>query len=482
MSVLLKVRSAGRLIVGCAFATAVSGGLTLAASPASSIRLVGVSTQTTGKIAAVLIESTEPVAYAVSRPDPLTVLVALRNVSVADAVSQMAQAAKKGPVTSVSLEQATGPDGKDLARVRIALAAPSIYRVRNSRNVIRLELEAEAQTPLDVRAADSVSGPAPQVARAVTASDTPPAASATLLQKVRATHTRTSTTVTLAGNGRLIPSSLTESDDQPRRPVLDFPNVSPKAAARTAVDGAFVKQVRVALDSREPLVTRVVMDISPSATYHVERTGPDGRDLAVVFEGGKATGTIMVAPPSVSAPSAAKTEDETISLTEAIANGASIAPPDPIVAMSILPAKPVTGRPAAPQARAAASTRQTAPQPGDAAAAPASAGDLQPRRARHGPKQFTGHPINFDFRTPTCAVSACSRENGLNMIIDPQVQGRVNVLLNDVPWDQALDQIPALQQAGLHRRRQHPAHRAAVGARRRTVRAEEAHRLEGARR
>ena len=27
------------------------------------------------------------------------------------------------------------------------------------------------------------------------------------------------------------------------------------------------------------------------------------------------------------------------------------------------------------------------------------------------------------------------------MIIDPQVQGRVNVLLNDVPWDQALDQI-----------------------------------------
>jgi len=34
-----------------------------------------------------------------------------------------------------------------------------------------------------------------------------------------------------------------------------------------------------------------------------------------------------------------------------------------------------------------------------------------------------------------------ANESGLNMIIDPQVQGRVNVLLNDVPWDQALDQI-----------------------------------------
>ena len=34
-----------------------------------------------------------------------------------------------------------------------------------------------------------------------------------------------------------------------------------------------------------------------------------------------------------------------------------------------------------------------------------------------------------------------SQISGLNMIIDPAVQGRVNVLLNDVPWDQALEQI-----------------------------------------
>ena len=64
------------------------------------------------------------------------------------------------------------------------------------------------------------------------------------------------------------------------------------------VDGVFVKQVRVALNSRDPLVTRVVMEISPSAAYHVERTGPDGRDLAVVFEGRKAGSAIMVAPPT----------------------------------------------------------------------------------------------------------------------------------------------------------------------------------------
>jgi type IV pilus assembly protein PilQ len=60
-----------------------------------------------------------------------------------------------------------------------------------------------------------------------------------------------------------------------------------------------------------------------------------------------------------------------------------------------------------------------------------------------GPKQYIGHPINFDFEDADlrAVLRVFANESGLNMIIDPQVSGRVNVLLNDVPWDQALDQI-----------------------------------------
>ena len=60
-----------------------------------------------------------------------------------------------------------------------------------------------------------------------------------------------------------------------------------------------------------------------------------------------------------------------------------------------------------------------------------------------GQKLYTGHPINFDFEDADlrAVLRVFSAESGLNMIIDPAVQGRVNVLLNDVPWDQALDQI-----------------------------------------
>src|SRR5215471_12512760 len=281
-------------------AAAVGGGLALGAAPAETVRLVGVSSQTTGLTAAVLIEATEPVAYAVSRPDPLTVLVDLRNVRVADAAAQVA---RKGPLAGVTLEQATTVDGQDLARVRVALAAPAAYKVRSARNVIRLELEPEAAAATPAERARLDGTPMP-VRREAAPDETGAVAAATTIEKIRAAHTRTATTVTLSGNGHLAPSSLSETDGKPRQLVLDFPNVSPAGVSRIGVDSVFVKQVVVAIDSKEPLRTRVTMDISATATYHVERTGANGRDLAVVFEGPKAGGAILVAPPT-SAESAA---------------------------------------------------------------------------------------------------------------------------------------------------------------------------------
>src|SRR4029079_1318403 len=71
----------------------------------------------------------------------------------------------------------------------------------------------------------------------------------------------------------------------------------------------------------------------------------------------------------------------------------------------------------------------------------------QPTLTQEGPgtapKQYTGPPVSFDFEDSDLRVvlRLFSQISGLNMIIDPQVQGRVNVVLTDVPWDQALEQI-----------------------------------------
>ena len=420
-------------------AAALCGGMVLTAAPKEAVRLVGISTQATGKTAAVLIEATEPVAYAVSRPDPLTVFVDLRDVTLGDASHT---GAKQGPVSGVTVEKAVGVDGGQVARVRVALSSPSAYRVRSARNVIRLELEPEAKVALTTPAMPAAVTAA---RRRVLGRD---GRGATQIEKIRASHTRTSTTITVAGNGRLNPASLSESDDQPRRLVLDFPNVSSVASARTGVDSVFVKQVRVALNSREPLVTRVVMEIAQNATYHVERTGTDGRDLAIVFEGAKAGAAIMVAPPTPAdltakvTPAGEHDGEDKLSLAQAIANAAGIAAPDPMTALSAPAAKATAQQSVNPPAAPPAQNPPAAPPAQNPPTAP------QPQVYSSdvpgtGQKLYTGHPINFDFEDADlrAVLRVFSAESGLNMIIDPAVQGRVNVLLNDVPWDQALDQI-----------------------------------------
>jgi type IV pilus assembly protein PilQ len=58
-------------------------------------------------------------------------------------------------------------------------------------------------------------------------------------------------------------------------------------------------------------------------------------------------------------------------------------------------------------------------------------------------KQYTGHPISLDFQGADlrAVLRTFAEISGLNVVIDPAVQGSVDVALRDVPWDQALDII-----------------------------------------
>ena len=121
-------------IAGATVLAALTAGMmpTAAAAP---IRLLSASAQ--GQ--AVVIEATEPVAYTVGRPDPLTLLVDLREATVADATTKVAP---QGIVSGIRLEQTAAPDGIGVARVRITLARAAEYTVKSSRSTIRVELVA----------------------------------------------------------------------------------------------------------------------------------------------------------------------------------------------------------------------------------------------------------------------------------------------------------------------------------------------------
>ncbi len=92
---------------------------------------------------------------------------------------------------------------------------------------------------------------------------------------------------------------------------------------------------------------------------------------------------------------------------------------------------------------------------------------LQQTQNAQGQRQFTGDPVTLDFQGADLrAVLRTFAEisNGLNIVIDPSIQGTVDVSLRDVPWDQALDIILRANKLGYTRRRQHRPHRPPAGA------------------
>jgi type IV pilus secretin PilQ/predicted competence protein len=392
-------RTRGALAV--ALATAGSIALTAAAGPVPTapVTLVGVSSQGN----ALVIEASEPVAYVVDQPDPLRVIVELRNVSIASALARFEP---RDPIADVAVARGSAPDGAAVARVTIGLMRPVEFTTRSVRNTIRLELAA--------------GGAAARVSRV----ESPGAAlaPATRIDSVTSQNRATSTAVTLRGDGALTPADVSETTERPRRLVLDFANVQSKAAAVTAVDSSLVTKVRVALNSREPLVTRVVMEISDSATYHIER---EGGDLSVVFEKAQAASTVMLPALPVSP---AVEPEAPLTMEQALKNAAPLSPPVAAAAK---------GPGATPMKITNSSLPAQAPASAVIQGAPAQAG------LQTGERQYTGRPVSIDIENGDlrALIRLLVNEGGLNVVFDPSVQGTIDIVLNEIPWDQALETI-----------------------------------------
>ena len=264
---------------------------------------------------AVLIEATEPVAYSVSRPDALSLVVDMRNVSVSDA---RADVDRQGAIAGVRLEQATArrrPSAGARARRRWRSRPSTSSAARATRS---------ASSSNGARAAPAVRRRRDKAGDAPGAHDSrrprrsgrwcpprssapqPPAAPPSRRPEPReddsdalARRRRRSSSASSPARHRArrrsrssataasTPMGVTESKDRPRRLVLDFPNVTSKAPTpdgdrqppRDPRAGGG-EQPPAARDPRRHGDRR-------STSYHVERSGEAGRDLAVVFEQAK---------------------------------------------------------------------------------------------------------------------------------------------------------------------------------------------------
>jgi type IV pilus assembly protein PilQ len=383
-------------------------------SAATGPRLTAI-TATAGARPAVLIESSEPVAYIAARPDPFTVLIDLRNVATSGYANGFT-ADPGSPVRAVNVESARGDDGQPVARVRVSLKDPVSHNVRSQRNLIFVELDRAGAVADATTSGAAVESPVPSapaysaVAAAIAMSPV-----ATIIRSVRTSHEDGLLSVILEGDGRLSARNVELVGG--KRLSLDFAGVSSAVPAVTSFGQAPVERVRVALNSREPLVTRAVIDLDREVAYRVETVGGNERALKVTFR--------------------ERTAARATPATEVSPDGGLAPQPDPAPAKAVpVPAQSV------PAAAVPASTPPATTAAGTTAAPKATVTLPQTGGSTQG-KQYTGHPISLDFQGADlrAVLRTFAEISGLNIVIDPAVQGSVDVSLRDVPWDQALDII-----------------------------------------
>ena len=549
-------------VVGVALLAHAAG---LAAERPVRVRLVGVTSESTAASQSVLITATEPASYTTLQPDPLTVLIMLRDVAAGDMSSRL-RSAPDDPVKAVEVLETVDGDGNPVAQVRIGLREPTTYEVRSWRQTIQVRFARPvASTPTSASEVAAAAPPVDGRGRPATA-----------ILSVGVEVEPDAVSVTLHGNGALAHARIHEAEQLPPRLFIDFPDLAAEAAPLTPVEIDPVTQVRMA--AHGPELTRVVFDLVRPTLYHIEHLGRNERILRVVFPreraidpvariggdpapetatqpdalgaappatptvavepvdgtalatvdgttlaiGPQLTGPVavgvdpsplldpdreiarldgpvafivdtpLVMPAPIDEPPRVAPEIPRLDPTSAAADSATPAllPPESLdlptrvddtalsvtspavvaevatseteprttaVAAAVEPAvveapaagvTPVASEPVgAPETSEVpiAASRQTeqvlaVPGSGRPTGAPAPGARMQLLgQAGATQQEFTGDPISMDFQgTDLRAVLRVFAEvSGLNLVIDPSVQGEVNVALTQVPWDQA---------------------------------------------
>jgi type IV pilus assembly protein PilQ len=371
------------------------------------------------------IEASDPVPYVASQPDPRTFVVEMRDV-LAVGFADNFKVDPRVPIAAIHVESARAFDGASIARVSVALAQPVRPRVRSSRNVIYVETDR-----LDRAAPGAISAAGPS----------------SVIRDLDVERRGTATAITLRATGRLTTTNVQESKDGPARLYLDLANATSALPGVTPVSQGPVQNVRIGLNDESPLLTRVAIEMTRRAAYRVEPSA-DGRQLTIVLD--DAPGAVAPATARAAAgsdkPAAVSTKRE--NPVAAIAAPAPLpADQQPVqtIAQVQTPQVPAAAPPAPARAAPAQVAAQPAPPqaPGQAQPAPTLPPGTQGTQIGQTPPRYTGNPVSLDFQGADlrAVLRTFAEISGLNIVIDPTIQGTVDVSLRDVPWDQALDII-----------------------------------------
>ncbi len=314
-------------------------------------------------------------------------------------------------------------------------------------------------------------------------------ATSSALQKLEVANSQDGLRVEFKAKGALAPKVTTL--DSPARIVVDFPNtVMATAQSHISVGRDGVKDVRIGMDGQTPPSTRVVVDLADAgrAASHQHQlvAGPDGSFFLNIGESKVSTvASTRRQPAPVATPVAASAAPK---LVMASAPVASSPVSTQVLPMPTASAVDNTQKPtdfafvepkfsvkpntedkavepavkaqaaadrfadktaaeliaanhtnAAMQATGAATPSTTPIQPAVNLAAEQKV-QLEQKSADRGAK-YTGEPISVNLKDVDLKdfFRLIHEISGLNVVLDPLIHGNLTIVLDDVPWDQALD-------------------------------------------
>jgi type IV pilus assembly protein PilQ len=275
-------------------------------------------------------------------------------------------------------------------------------------------------------------------------------ASAAVISNVALTQETQRTAIRVEGAGRLEVHATRMQN--PERLVLDFAGAR-LASQKTSLAGASAPVLGVRAGQFRPDVARVVIDLSTTAPFEIEH---DGNALVVYVQSddGGAVEASVVQP---AAPEKAKEIPFTANapvVNARYSKGSKVAAPrfplpnELTQPSTVLASMKEKSEPARPEGNAQQAAQQAVQQANTAAATMATS-PTQSTAPVTNSGQYTGEPISVNLKDVDLKdfFRLIHEISGLNVVLDPNVKGTLTIVLDEVPWDQALDIV--LQNNGL---------------------------------
>jgi type IV pilus assembly protein PilQ len=275
-------------------------------------------------------------------------------------------------------------------------------------------------------------------------------ATASVISSVAVTQASLRESVRVEGEGPLeVHASRMQN---PERLVLDFSSAR-LATQKATMPGVSAPVRGVRLGQFRPDIARIVVDLTAAAPYQILREGPA---VVVAFDvqpeapvDSSVTTTMVSAKPrstfqyNTSTPHVvpARAVKQVSYRAPRFALPSELTQPSVVLASysgKDQPVRPIVAQEAAAQATA---------QAGNAAA---TVGGQQTSTVA-APSRYSGEPISVNLKDVDLRdfFRLIHEISGLNVVLDPNVKGTLTIVLDEVPWDQALDIV--LQNNGLEK-------------------------------